>query len=160
MRTTTTLTSPLSQKQKTIWNLITRGHSTQTIADTLHTTRQFVNQTKLAAEAKLTTTLLDIAQANELQVTTIHPKQGILIGYHPALQRKAILTYTTKGGIKVWYWNDHPETVTDIQFLKQIQAYLLDLAKEQGLEVEGAEELHPAKLAHEVFCKLAPELKT
>lgn len=159
MRSTCTLASPLSQKQKTVWSMITKGLSAVTIADKLNTTRQFVNQTKLAAEAKLSTTLLDVAQANDLQVTKLYPKQGILVCYHPALKRKAILTYSTNYGIKVWYWYDNPEEVTDQNFLNQIRQYLLDIAKERGIEIDGAEKIHPAKLAHIIFCQLIPELK-
>ena len=160
MRSTCTLASPLSQKQKTVWSLITKGLSAVTIAQKLNTTRQFVNQTKLAAEAKLSTTLLDVAQANDLQVTKLYPKAGILLGYHPALKRKAILTYSTNYGIKVWYWHDKPEEITNEEFLKQTRTYLLDIAKERGIEIENATEIHPAKLAHLIFSKLIPELKT
>jgi hypothetical protein len=129
------------------------------IADKLRTTRQFVNQTKLAAEAKLSTTLLEVAQANDLQVTRLYPKQAILLGYHPALKRKAIVTYSTSHGIKVWYWHDNPEEVTDSAFLSQIRQYLLDIAKERGVEIEDADKMHPAKLAHQIFRQLIPELK-
>ena len=159
MRSTCSLASPLSEKQKTVWSLISKGLSAVTIAEKLNTTRQFVNQTKLAAEAKLSTTLLDVAQANDLQITKLYPKEGILLGYHPALKRKAILTYSTNYGIKVWYWHDKPEEVTDQNFLNQIRQYLIDIAKELGIEIEGADKIHPAKLAHTIFCKLVPELK-
>src|SRR5208337_22041 len=159
MRSTCSLASPLSEKQKTVWSLISKGLSAVTIAEKLNTTRQFVNQTKLAAEAKLSTTLLDVAQANDLQITKLYPKEGMLLGYHPALKRKAILTYSTNYGIKVWYWHDKPEEVTDQNFLNQIRQYLIDIAKELGIEIEGADKIHPAKLAHTIFCKLVPELK-
>jgi hypothetical protein len=155
-----TLASPLSQKQRTVWSLITKGLSAAAIADKLNTTRQFVNQTKLAAEAKLSTTLLDVAQANDLQVTKLYPKEGILLGYHPALKRKAIITYSTSHGIKVWYWHDNPEEVTNQDFLRQTSEYLLDIAKERDIEVKEAEKMHPAKLAHLIFSELIPELKT
>ena len=155
-----TLSSPLSQKQKTVWSLIGKGLSAAAIASKLNTTRQFVNQTKLAAEAKLSTTLLDVAQANDLQVTKLYPKVGILLGYHPALKRKAILTYSTSHGIKVWYWHDNPEEVTNEEFLSQIRMYILDIAKERGIQINDAEKLHPAKLAHLIFSELIPELKT
>ncbi len=154
------LTTPLSQKQKTVWSMITRGLSPVAIADKLDTTRQFVNQTKLAAEAKLTATLLDVAQANDLQVRKLYPKAGLLFGYHPGLERKAIVTYSTTYGIKIWYWHDRPEEVTNEEFLKQTQTYLLDIAKERRIEVKGAEKLHPAKLAHIIFSELIPELKS
>jgi tRNA(His) 5'-end guanylyltransferase len=149
----------ISQKQKTVWSLISKGLSAAAIADKLKTTRQFVNQTKLAAEAKLSTTLLDVAQANDLQITKLYPKEGILLGYHPALKRKAILTYSTNYGIKVWYWHDKPEEITNEEFLKQTRRYLLDIAKERGIEVKDADKMHPAKLAHFIFSELIPELK-
>jgi hypothetical protein len=154
-----TLASPLTQKQKFIWSLLSKGLTVTDIADKLNTTKQFVNQTKLATEAKLSTTLLDVAQANDLQVTKLYPKDGILLAYHPALKRKAIITYSTNFGIKVWYWHDNPEEVTDPAFLTQIKQYLLDIAKERGIEIENADSIHPSRLAHQIFSKLIPELR-
>lgn len=150
--------SPLSQKQKTVWSLISKGFSVSAIADKLSTTRQYVNQTRLTAEAKLSTTLLEVARANDLQVMRLYPKEAMLLGYHPALKRKAIVTYSTGHGIKVWYWHDKPEEVTNEDFLRQTREYLLDIAKERGIEIQDAEKLHPAKLAHVLFCKFVPEL--
>ena len=137
--------------------MLTKGLSTTTIAEKLKTTRQFVNQTKLAAEAKLSTTLLDIAQANDFQVTKLYPQQGMLLGYHPVLKRKAILTYSTNYGIKVWYWHNNAEEVTNEEFLRQTRLYLLDIAKERGIEIEDTEKLHPAKLACIIFGRLMPD---
>jgi hypothetical protein len=154
------VSSPLSQSQKTIWSLISTGLSVSKIAEKLKTTRQYVNQTRLMAEAKLSTTLLEVAEVNDLQVTKLYPKQAILLGYHPALKRKAIITYTTNHGLKVWYWHDNPEEVTDTAFLNQTRQYLIDIAKERGIQIEDAEKIHPAKLAHIIFSKLIPELKT
>ena len=151
------VSSPLSQSQKAVWSLISKGFSVSNIADKLSTTRQYVNQTRLTAQAKLSTTLLEVAQVNDLQVTKLYPKVGVLLGYHPALKRKAILTYSTNYGIKVWYWHDKPEEITNEEFLKQTRTYLLDIAKERGIQVEDAN-IHPAKLAHEIFSKLIPEV--
>lgn len=159
MRSNYSLSSPLSQKQRTVWSLICKGFSVSAIADKLSTTRQFVNQTKLTAEAKLSITLLEVAQANDLQVTRLYPKEAILLGYHPALKRKAILTYSTNHGIKVWYWHDNPEEVTNEGFLEQTREYLLDIAKERGIKVEDDAKIHPAKLAQIIFSKLVPEVK-
>ena len=154
------VSSPLSQKQKTVWSLILKGFSVAAIAEKLGTTRQYVNQTRLTAESKLSSTLLEVARVNDLQVTRVHPKEGILLGYHPALKRKAIVTYSAAHGVKIWYWHDNPEEeALNEDFLKQTRAYLLDLAKERGIEVENSEKIHPAKLAHEIFSQLAPELK-
>ena len=153
------VSSPLSQSQKAIWSLISKGFSVANIAIKLKTTRQYVNQTRLAAEAKLATTLLEVAQVNDLQVTKLYPKQAVLLGYHPGLKRKAIITYTTSHGLKVWYWHDNPQEVTDQKFLNQTRQYLIDIAKERGITIENATNIHPAKLAHMIFTQLIPELK-
>jgi len=152
------LTSPLSEKQTTIWALIRKGQSVTGIAQKLKTTRQFVNQTKLAAEAKLSSTLLDVAQANHIQVVKLSPLEGILLGYHPGLKRKAIITYSAKQGIKVWYWFDNPEEVTNQEFLSQTRTYILEFAAERGLRIDDAKRMHASKLAHIVFTRLIPEL--
>jgi hypothetical protein len=154
------LSSPLSQSQKAVWSLVSKGFAVSKIAEKLNTTRQYVNQTRLTAEAKLSTALLEVAQANDLQVTRLYPKEAILLGYHPGLKRKAIITYSTSHGIKVWYWHDNPEEVTNQDFLRQTSEYLLDLAKERDIQVENAAEIHPAKLAHMIFSKLLPEVKS
>ena len=153
------LASPLSLKQKTVWSLILEGFSVSAIATKLSTTRQYINQTRLTAEAKLSTTLLDVAGANDLQVTKLYPKKAILLCYHPALKRKAIITYSTNYGIKVWYWHDNPEQITNKNFLQQTRKYLLDIAKEQNIRLEDTTNIHPAKLAHRIFSKLVPEVK-
>jgi len=154
-----TLASPLSQKQQTVWSLLRDGLSVSAIAKKLHTTRQYINQTRLTAEAKLSATLLDVASANDLMVTKLYPKKAVLVGYHPALKRKAILTYNTHHGIKVWYWHDNPEEITNQNFLEQTRQYLLDIADEQGITLPDAENIHPAKLAHMLFSKLVPEVE-
>jgi len=156
---TSCITSPLSQSQKTIWALLGKGLTVPTIAKKLKTTRQYVNQTRLTAQTKLATTLLEVAAVNSLQVTKLVPQQAILLGYHPALKKKAIITYTTSHGLKVWYWRDQPEEVTDPTFLNQTRQYLIDIARERGVEIPNAETIHPAKLAHTVFCQLIPELQ-
>lgn len=150
--------SPLSPRQKIVWSLIRKGFSVSAIATKLKTTRQYVNQTRITAEAKLSSTLLDVAGTNDIQVTKVYPKRAILLGYHPALKRKAIITYTTSHGIKVWYWHDNPEEITNEDFLRQTRKYLLDIAKEQGITLEDTAEIHPARLAHIIFSKLVPEV--
>jgi hypothetical protein len=151
--------TPLSQSQKTIWALIGTGLSVTSIAEKLKTTRQYVNQTRLTAQTKLATTLLEVAEVNNLQVTKLNPQQAILLGYQPELKKQAILTYTTTHGLKMWYWHDNPDEVTDTTYLNQTRQYLIDIAKERGITIPDADKIHPAKLAHQVFCKLLPELQ-
>jgi hypothetical protein len=84
----------------------------------------------------------------------------MLLAYHPALKCKVILTYSTNYGIKVWYWHDNPEEVTDPIFLNQTRQYLIDIIKERCIEIEDTDKIHPSKIAHQFFSKLMPELKT
>ncbi|MCW4009995.1 MAG: hypothetical protein NWF05_05180 [Candidatus Bathyarchaeota archaeon] len=159
MKPNCSFATPLSPKQMAVWSLTTAGNSIAAIAEKLKTSRQYVNQTRLAAEAKISKALLEVAQVNELQVTRLNAKNAVLLGYHPALKRKAVVTYTTSHGIKVWYWHDNPEEVTDPAFLNQIKQYLLDIAKERGIEIENTDNIHPSRLAHQIFSKLIPELR-
>jgi hypothetical protein len=159
MSRATSIASPLTPQQKTVWSAITKGLSVSAVAKKLKTTRQYVNQTRLTAEAKLSATLLEVAQINDLQVTRLYPKQAILLGYHPTLRRKVIVTYTAGHGVKVWYWYDNPEEETDPELLKQTREYLLEIAHERGVEIENAETLHPARLAQALFCELIPDVR-
>jgi hypothetical protein len=161
MKPTCSFASPLSAKQMTVWSLTSAGISISAIADKLKTSRQYINQTRLAAEAKISKALMDVAQVNELQVTKLNAKDAILLGYHPALKRQAVVTYTTSHGMKVWYWHDDPEEEKlSEDFLRQTREYLLQVAKERGIEVADADKMHPAKLAQAIFSELIPELKT
>ncbi len=159
MSRATSAASPLTPQQKTVWSAITQGLSVSAIAKKLKTTRQYVNQTRLTAEAKLSATLLEVAQINDLQVTRLYPKLAILVGYHPTLRRKAIVTYTAGHGVKVWYWYDNPEEETDQELLRQTREYLMEIARERGVEIENAEYLHPARLAQALFSRLIPDVK-
>ena len=60
---------------------------------------------------------------------------------------------------KVWYWHNNAEEVTNEEFLRQTRIYLLDIAKERGIEIDGAPEQapYPAKLATLIFSKLMPD---
>jgi hypothetical protein len=161
MKTNCSFASPLSPKQMAVWSLTSAGTSIAAIADKLKTSRQYVNQTRLAAEAKISKALLEVSQVNELQILRLNPKCAILLGYHPTLKRKAIVTYTTHHGIKVWYWHDNPEQEPlNEDFLKQTREYLLEVARERGICVENSEKMHPARLANMIFSELIPELKT
>ncbi|MCW4017414.1 MAG: hypothetical protein NWF00_01815 [Candidatus Bathyarchaeota archaeon] len=161
MKPNPSFASPLSPKQMAVWSLTSAGNSIAAIAKKLKTSRQYVNQTRLAAEAKISKALLEVAQVNELQVTRLNTKNAILLGYHPTLNRKAVVTYTTSHGIKVWYWHDTPEEETlSEDFLRQTREYLLQVAKERGIGIADAEAMHPAKLANQIFTRLIPELKT
>jgi transcriptional regulator len=152
--------SPLTPRQQSVWSLLNKGLSVSKIAEMLKTSRQYVNQTKLSLEAQLSKALLEVAQVNNLQVRRLYSDKAILLGYHPGLNQETVVTYTNNHGIKVWYWHENPEAVTDEVFLRETRQYLLDLAQERGIELTTKEkEKHPARLAQVIFSKLVPELR-
>jgi hypothetical protein len=149
---------PLSNKQKKIWSKIASGMPVNKLAEELNTTRQYVNQTYLVAEGKLSNVLMEFAKASDLYVISIYPRHAILLAYHPILRRKAIITYSTIHGVKLWFWHEELDENVNPELLQQTKQFLLDLAIEHGLTVTDMK-IHPAKLAQEVFCRLAPEVK-
>src|SRR5712692_5612448 len=77
---------PLSGKQKTIWSLRWKGNSPSEIASELGTSRQYVHQVLLAAESKVSRTLLEVAQGANLQIKKVDPRNGVLLAYDPILK--------------------------------------------------------------------------
>lgn len=109
------------------------------------------------AEAKITKTLLGVAQSSNLQVKRMAGALGILLAYDPARRENVVVTYTNKNGVRVWHWYEHPETVKDRAFLEEVRAYLLNEAEERGIKLTSEEtRLHPGELAQLLFSRLLP----
>ena len=150
--------SPLSQKQNQIWSMLGSGLTVSEVAVKLKKTFQYINQTKQTAEAKLSDALIRIGETSNLQIKRVLPKEGILWGYHPGLGLDTFVTYTSKHGMRVWYWYDDPDAITDERFLLETKMYLLNLTDERRIQLDETEKhLHPALLAKHVFGRLIPE---
>jgi hypothetical protein len=140
--------------------LLRSGFSRSEVAERLRTSIQYVHQTERAAEARLLMALMDVAKASDIQMRGVLPKEGMLWGYNPGIKQEAIVTYTTRYGIKIWYWYDNPEEVNDKGFLEETRDYLIALAEERQLELSDEEKnLHPAKLANLIFSKMIREVR-
>jgi hypothetical protein len=151
---------PLTQKQGMAWALLQDGLSPIQIAKRLRTSRQYVHQTLRTAEAKISKSLLEMGRLNGLEIRAVRPEKGILLGYHPLLKRNVVVTYTTRNGMRVWYWYDNPHEVRDEKLLREAREYLLSEAAERGLRLSPEQRaLHPAKLAQVVFSALLPEVR-
>ena len=150
---------PLTRKQGIAWALFQDGLSAVQIAKRLRTSRQYVHQTLRTAEAKIARTLRETGRRNGLDIKAIRPEKGILLGYHPVLKRNVVVTYTTRNGLRVWYWYDNPHDVRDEKLLREAREYLLNEAEERGIPLtQDQRSLHPAKLAQVVFRALLPEV--
>jgi len=151
---------PLTPKQSMAWALLQDGLSPIQIAKRLRTSRQYVHQTLRTAEEKISKSLREAVRLNGLEIRVVRPEKGILLGYHPVLMRNVVVTYTTRNGMRVWYWYDNPHDVRDEKLLREAREYLLNEAAERGLHLSAEQRaLHPAKLAQVVFSALLPEVR-
>ena len=152
---------PLTSKQSAAWSSFQRGITAIEIAKRMKTTRQNVHQTLKIAEVKISKTLLDVARSNGLEIKALQPEKGILLGYNPLLKRNVVVTYTSKNGVRVWYWYDNPEKIDDEKLLQETREYLLNEAEERGIRLTLEEKnTHPARLARAVFSRLLPEVRS
>ena len=151
------LTFPLSAMQRQVWALLNKGFSHNEVAQQLHTSRQYVHQTRRNAERNLTKALMDVAEAANLQVRKLEVNAGILWGYHPSIDCNVVVTFTVKDGIRLWHWIEEPESISDDYYWQETRTYLLNLAAEHNIQLlEDQLKLHPVKLANYLFQELLP----
>ena len=135
------------------------GLSPLQIAEKLRTSRQYVHQVTLAAEAKIGKTLMEVAQASHLQVKRMDGSNGVLLAFDPALRSDVIITYTNRNGVRIWHWYDRIEDIKDQSYVEEVREYLLNETLERGIKLTSEEmRLHPAKLAQLIFSRLIPGL--
>jgi hypothetical protein len=151
----------LTPQQSKVWRLRgARGLSVNETAKMLDTFKQNIHQTFSMAESTVSKALLEVAEANRLDVRKVDPEKGVLWGFQRWLGCEVVVTFSTKLGVKVWYWNDEANKVTDKSALDEATNYLVDLAEERGLRVtEEQKRYHASKLAELVFSRLVPEMK-
>ncbi len=143
-----------------MWALFQKGVSPVDIAKKLKTTRQNVHQILKVSETKVSEALLGVVSSNGLEIKSLDLARGILLGYNPLLSRNVVVTYTTRNGVRVWYWYDKPEEVQDSQLLSEAREYLFNEAEERGLRLTAEEKKkHPAILARIIFNKLLPGVR-
>jgi len=130
------------------------------IAKELGTSRQFVHQTLNAADAKVSGLLTEAARANRIEVQAMDIRNGVLTGYHRGLEKQAVISYSAKHGVQVWYWYENPGACQACELTQQCRDYLLDEAEERGIALTREEKrLPPDRLAHLVFSRLIPSVK-
>lgn len=154
------LASPLSPKQRAIWGLMRTGLSPREIAERLKASRQYVHQVAHVAEAKISRTLMEVAQSANLQVKVVDSKNGVLLAYDPALTSNVVITYTNKNRVRIWHWYERIKDIKDKKYINEVRGYLLNEAEERNIKLTpGEKKMHPARLARLIFSKLIPGLE-
>ena len=146
----------LTSKQKLIWGLKSTGLSEASIARKLNVARQTIHKALNIANSKVYMALEEAAKINKIRVKAIDPAKGILAGYSPDFKTKALITFSAKNGVQVWY--KHEGDCKNCDQLQVCKEMLIAEAKERNIELpESANSMLPSKLAEILFSNIIGE---
>jgi hypothetical protein len=149
----------LTTRQLEIWELNRRGESRAEIGQRFNFTRQAVYDALKVSLGKVENALRHTAEASSIEIIRVDPTNGILLGVMPLDSRKVIITFSKKHGVQTWHFEE-PDC-DKCKYIKRCAERLLDEADERSIEIGiDQKSLPPSKLAHLIFSKLLPELRT
>jgi len=148
----------LTPKQKHIWNLKSRGLPEANIARKLDVSRQTVHKALNIANAKVSQALQETARLNKIRIKTADPSNGILIGYSPEFKTTAMITFSARNGVQIWY--RHKGYCKNCDQLQTCRAALLIEAEDRNIRLpKNHDSMIPSELAEILFSKIIGELK-
>jgi len=108
------------------------------------------------ANAKVQDSLEEIAKINKIKIQTVNPATGVLTGYSTHFKTKAIVTFSAKTGIQVWY--KHEGDCKNCEQLQNCRTTLLAEAQERNIPApESPESVLPSEFARALFSKITGE---
>jgi len=149
-------TGYLTSKQKLIWNLKNTGLQEASIARELKVTRQTVHKALDIANSKVQTSLEETAKINRIRIEKMDPVMGILVGYSTHFKTKALVTFSARNGVQIWY--KHEGDCGSCEQLQTCREHLLSEAEERNVQLqENSAVMLPSELAKTLFTKLTGE---
>lgn len=146
----------LTLKQKTIWDLKSRGLQEADIARRLEVTRQTVHKAIDAANLKIGEALQETAKLNKIEIERLDPDKGYLLGYSPHFKTQAFITFSAKNGVQIWY--KHEGDCEKCSQLQTCREALLAEAKDRNfLILDDTSKILPSKLAEALISKITGE---
>ncbi len=122
----------------------------------MNVTRQTVNKAFNAVDSRVSRALLEAAQVNRIEINRVDTEKGFLLGRSPSLGMEALVTFSERNGIQVWYRGEGD--CSDCSWLSSCKQKLLIEAEERGIQLpEEAEDVEPSKLAEALFKKIMEE---
>lgn len=116
-------------------------------------TRQTVHKALDIANSKVQKSLEEIAKINKIKIQTLNPANGVLIGYSTHFKTKAIVTFSARTGIQVWY--RHEGDCRSCDELQACREMLLAEARDRNIQLpENASSMSPSGLANVLFSKI------
>ena len=141
---------PIDEKQFTFWKLRRDGLPNINIARSFNISRQAVSRALISMDKRIEDTLLEMAQANQIEMVGMNAERGILFGHSIPFNANAIIFVSAKHGVQVWY--EHEGDCGTCSRYTQCIELLWDFADEMKIKLERTDD--PTKLAEELFGKL------
>ncbi len=149
-------TGYLTPKQTRIWDLKGNGIQEAHIAKHLKITRQTVHKALDTANLKIGEALEETAKINKIEIQTLNPTKGYLLGYSAHFKTKAFITFSAKNGVQVWY--RHDGDCKKCRKLETCREALLTEAKNRNfLILDDTSKILPSKLAEALIEKITGE---
>ncbi len=146
----------LTPTQKTIWNLKSTGLPEASVARELKVTRQTIHKALDIANAKIKDSLEEVAKINKIKIQTVNPAAGVLTGYSMHFKTKAIVTFSAKTGVQLWY--RHEGDCGNCEQLQNCRENLLAEAKERNMPPpQDSNSFSPSDYAKTLFSKITGE---
>ena len=141
---------PTGDKQFEFWKLRRNGFPNINIANSFNISRQAVSRALISMDNRIEKTLLEMAQANQIEVEKMNVESGILFGHSVPLNVSTLIFVSEKYGVQVWY--EHEGDCGKCSRYKECMELLWDFADEMNVKLEQTDD--PTKLAEELFSKL------
>jgi len=141
---------PVGEKQFEFWQLRRGGLPNINIARSFDISRQAVSRALITMDKRIEKTLLEMAQANQIEVESLNAGRGVLFGRSVPFNVSTMIFVSAKHGVQVWY--EHEGDCGSCSRYAQCIELLWDLADEMKIKLEKSDD--PTKLADELFGKL------
>jgi len=141
---------PLDSRQFAFWCLRRSGLPNIQIAERFRISRQAVSMALLTTDRKVEETLLDIANANQIEVERLNAEIGVLFGQSIPFDAGAIVFVSKDHGVQVWY--EHEGDCGACPRYARCIELIWDYADELGIALTKTDD--PTRMADELFAKL------
>jgi hypothetical protein len=140
----------LDSRRFAFWRLRRSGLPNIRIAERFRISRQAVSMALLTMDRKVEETLLDIANANQIEVERLNAEIGVLFGQSIPFDAGAIVFVSKDHGVQVWY--EHEGDCGACPRYARCIELIWDYADELGIALTKTDD--PTRMADELFAKL------
>ena len=141
---------PLNDRQFAFWRLRRGGLPNIQIAERFSISRQAVSKALITMDRKVEETLLDMANANQIEVERLNAEIGVLFGQSIPFDAGAIVFVSKDHGVQVWY--EHEGDCGACPRYARCIELIWDYADELGIALTKTDD--PTRMADELFAKL------